>query len=142
MVFNEVTTGAANDLERATDIAREMVMRYGMSDALGPLTFGTKHEGIFLGKALSESRNYSEDVAARIDAEIRRIIDQCYERAKSIIAENQEVLDHISRVLVERETLGGEEFKQMMDELGGAGAPAAPPETPPSTLELQQEGAS
>jgi cell division protease FtsH len=145
LAFNEVTTGAANDLERSTDMAREMVMRYGMSEELGPLTFGTKHENIFLGKALAESRNYSEDVAARIDAEVKRIIDECFERAKKTISNDREILTRISEVLVERETLSGEELKQMMSDFDHeremSSGDSLSPASPQSSLELPQEGA-
>ncbi|MBM3273547.1 MAG: ATP-dependent zinc metalloprotease FtsH, partial [Candidatus Sericytochromatia bacterium] len=87
--FNEITTGASNDLERATEVARRMVTEWGMSEQLGPLTFGKRHEHIFLGRDLGEDRNYSNDVAALIDQEVRRIVESCYDRACTILTEQR-----------------------------------------------------
>ena len=141
IAFGEITTGANNDLERATELAREMVTRFGMSERLGPLTFGNKHQNVFLGKTLAEDRNYSEDIASQIDEEIRRIVNDCYIKAKSIVASNRPWLDHISTTLISQETLERKEFEKLMEDLdaqlgapGAAPAPAAGPQ--PGTLDL------
>jgi cell division protease FtsH len=117
LIFNEVTTGANNDLERATELAREMVTRFGMSDKLGPLTFGNKHHSIFLGKALAEDRNYSEDIASLIDEEVRHIVNECHEKARSILASNRRWMDRVSKTLIEQETLERKGFEQLMNQL-------------------------
>jgi len=114
MVFNEVTTGAHNDLERASDIARRMVTEYGMSDRLGPLTLGRRHGNPFLGRDLMEDRNYSEEVAKAIDEEVRMIMDDCYSRARKILEDNRETMDRIVAVIRERETIEREEFEALM----------------------------
>lgn len=111
---DEITTGARNDIEHATEIAREMVTRFGMSEKLGPLAFGSKHQNIFLGKALAEDRNYSEEIAAVIDEEVRRIVSECHEKATQILDENRAALDRLSKVLIERETLERREFEEIM----------------------------
>ncbi len=115
LVFNDVTTGAQNDLERATAIARQMITEYGMSDRLGPVTLGRKHHQVFLGRDLLEDRNYSEEVAYAIDQEIRRIVDECYERAKEILINEKENLDKMVEVLLEKEILEGEELDALLE---------------------------
>jgi cell division protease FtsH len=114
IVFNEITTGAQNDLERATDIARRMVCEYGMTDNLGPLTLGRHHGPIFLGRGMQEDRNYSEDVARQIDAEIRSIVDGRYQNATDLLTENREILDRISVALLEKETISSEELDRLI----------------------------
>ncbi len=111
IVFGDITTGAANDLEQATKLARAMVTRYGMSEKLGPMTFGEKQELVFLGKEIGEQREYSEKVAQEIDEEVRRIIREAYERAKEILMKNREKLDRLAQALIEKETLEGDELK-------------------------------
>lgn len=111
IVFGDITTGAANDLEQATKLARAMVTRYGMSEKLGPMTFGEKQELVFLGKEIGEQREYSEKVAQEIDEEVRRLIQQAYERAKEIIRTHRDKLDRLAQALMEKETLEGEELK-------------------------------
>jgi cell division protease FtsH len=135
LVFNEIATGAQNDLERATEIARRMICEFGMSDRLGPLTLGRRHGPIFLGRDIAEDRNYSEEVAAKIDQEIRQIIDQCYERATELISANRDKLDRIVVRLLEKETIDAEELTALMSDEGGALAEPAPPPpmTPPSS---------
>jgi len=108
LIFNDVTTGAANDLERATRLARKMVTEYGMSERLGPLTFGRKEELVFLGREISEQRNYSEEVAQAIDEEIRRLISEAHEKAKSILTQHKDTLIRLAKKLMEVETLEGE----------------------------------
>ena len=96
ITFGEITTGAANDFEQATELARRMVTEFGMSDKLGPLTLGAKHGPVFLGRDLVESRNYSDEIAYEIDKEVRRIIDECYGRARQVLVEHKELLDRIA----------------------------------------------
>ncbi len=112
--LHEVSTGAANDLERASDIARKMVRAYGMSEKLGPITFGKQNEMIFLGKELGEERNYSEKTADLIDAEVKRIIEECYSRAKKVLEDQKKVVLEIANVLLEKETLQGKELKEYL----------------------------
>jgi cell division protease FtsH len=114
IVFNEITTGAQNDLERCTDIARRMVCEYGMTENLGPLTLGRRHGPVFLGRDMAEDRNYSEDVAEKIDAEIRSIVDGRYQRATDLLTENREILDRISVALLEKETISSEELDRLI----------------------------
>jgi cell division protease FtsH len=113
LVFGDTTTGASNDLEKATNLARSMVTQYGMSEKLGPLTFGKKEEMIFLGREISEQRNYSDEVAAKIDAEVREIIDRAYARAKEALSTHREVLDRLAALLIEKETIEGDEFEAL-----------------------------
>ncbi len=108
LVFNDITTGAANDLERATKLARKMVTEYGMSERLGPLTFGRKEELVFLGREIGEQRNYSEEVARTIDEEIRRFISEAHEKAKSVLTQHKDTLLRLAKKLMEVETLEGE----------------------------------
>jgi cell division protease FtsH len=104
-VFNRVTTGASNDLERATELARKMVMEYGMSDDLGPMTFGEREEMVFLGRSISEHRNYSETVARKIDAEVRGLISRAHERALELMSSHRDLLEEMANQLMEKETL-------------------------------------
>ena len=111
LVFDDITSGAANDLERVTQLARAMVTRFGMSETLAPMAFG-KNEGlIFLGRDLHEMRDYSEAVAQRIDEEVQKLVRRAYERAKSILTQYRDVLDRVAQALLERETLTREEFE-------------------------------
>jgi len=114
VVFGEMTTGAENDIERATKLARKMVMEYGMSDKLGPLQFGHKEEMVFLGRDLGEQRNYSEAVAVEIDQEVRRLITQAYAKAKEILERYRPQLDAVSQRLIKDETLDGPTFDAML----------------------------
>lgn len=115
LVFNEVTTGAANDLEQVTEMARAMVTRYGMSEKLGPMTYGQKEELVFLGKEIGEQRDYSEAIAQRIDEEVQRIVHTAYQRAMQILAEHREQLDAVAQRLIEVETLDAEEFVAVIE---------------------------
>ncbi len=110
IVFEEATTGASNDLDRATKMARAMVTRYGMSEKLGPLMFGEKDEMVFLGKEIGEQRNYSEEIARQIDREVRRIIENAYNKATKIIQENRAKLEEIAERLLQEETLDRASF--------------------------------
>jgi len=113
-VFNELTTGASNDLEKASDLARKMVMQYGMSDKLGPVTFGDREELVFLGKELGEQKNYSESTAQEIDKEVSKFITSALKTAQKIIKERKEKLQQIAEVLVEKETIERKEFEELM----------------------------
>ena len=115
VVFNEVSTGAQNDLERGTSIVRQMIMEYGMSDELGPITLGRKHEQIFLGRDLARDRDFSEEIAKAIDKEIRRTVDKCYRRAEELIIQNRPKLDAIAEALLEKETLDATEIAALME---------------------------
>ncbi|HZD57191.1 MAG TPA: ATP-dependent zinc metalloprotease FtsH [Anaerolineales bacterium] len=113
VVFDDITSGASNDLERVTRMARAMVTRLGMSDALGPMVYGQKEELIFLGREISEQRDYSEAVAQQIDKEVRRIVNEAYAIAKSIVNEYRDKLDTVAHRLIEVETLTREEFEEI-----------------------------
>ncbi len=115
LVIGDITTGASNDLERVSQMARDMVTEYGMSDALGPITYGKKHGPVFLAKELSEERNYSEEIAEQIDAEVRRIVDECYDRAKEILSNSREALDTLVDALLEHETLNREQVEAIIE---------------------------
>jgi cell division protease FtsH len=105
VVFNRITTGASNDLERATEIARKMIMEYGMSDDLGPMTYGEREEMIFLGRSIAEHRNYSESVARKIDAEVRQVISKSYSRALEVMTVHRDLLDKLAHQLEQQEAL-------------------------------------
>jgi len=115
LVLNEISTGAQNDLERATALARKMVTEYGMSEAIGPLTLGNRQEQVFLGRDIARDRNYSEEVASTIDKEVRRLIETSYERAKKLINGNLEKLHLLAEELIKKETLEGEEVKLLLE---------------------------
>ncbi len=133
VVFNEVTTGAQNDLERCTSIARRMVCDFGMSEELGPLTLGHKSGPVFLGRDINEDRNYSEEVAAKIDVEIRRIVDSSYDHATRLLTEYRDAMDRIVTVLLEKETLSGEELDRIINNEPETPSPTASSEPPAST---------
>jgi cell division protease FtsH len=113
LVFKELSTGAGNDIERASNVARRMVTEFGMSDELGPLALGKKEELVFLGREISEQRNYSDEVAYKIDQEIRRLIDEAYERAEAVLTEHMDKLKAISELLIERETIDADEMEAL-----------------------------
>jgi cell division protease FtsH len=112
--LNTETTGAANDIEVATERARKMVTEWGMSEAMGPLTFGKKEEQIFLGREISQHRDYSEDTAIRIDQEVKRIIHEAYDRAHGILDTNREKLVRLAEALLEYETLNSDEIEAIV----------------------------
>ncbi len=115
LVLNDISTGAQNDLERATAIVRQMIMEYGMSDALGPITLGKKHDQVFLGRDLARDRDYSEEIAKAIDQEIRKTIDTCYQKAQDILEKESSKLELIAQALIEKETLDAEEIKALVE---------------------------
>lgn len=131
LIFDEITTGASNDLERVTKMARNMVTRYGMSERLGPMIYGQKEELVFLGREIGEQRDYSESVAEEIDGEVRRIISEAYEHARRVLNENQDKLELIAQTLLEVETLGREEFVRLMDGVSEEEPQASGKATPP-----------
>jgi len=114
IIFKDITTGAQNDLERATKIARQMVTEYGMSDTIGPMTLGRKEHQVFLGKDISEDRNYSDEIAFQIDKEVENIIDSAYNKAKEILTKNKRRLVKIAKTLLQKETLEGEELNSLL----------------------------
>ncbi len=113
LVLNDISTGASNDIERATKIAREMVTKYGMSEHLGPITFGTGHDEVFLGKDFAQSRNYSEEIASKIDNEIKLIIGEAYTRAEKILVDNMQKLHRVAEALLEKEKIESDEFEEI-----------------------------
>jgi cell division protease FtsH len=115
IVFKDITTGAQNDLERATKLARQMVTEYGMSDSIGPITLGRKEHQIFLGRDISQERDYSEEIANKIDKEVSKIIENAYSRAKDILIKNKRKLKKIACNLMEKETLEGKEIDDLLN---------------------------
>jgi cell division protease FtsH len=117
LVFGDTTTGASNDIEKATDLARRMVTEFGMSDRLGPLSFGKRDELVFLGREIGEQRNYSDEVAKQIDEEVRAIIDHAYERAMEVLVRHRDKLTALAEKLVAEETVDSEEFEKLFSDL-------------------------
>ena len=136
VILEEISTGAQNDLERATDLARKMICEFGMSEVLGPITFGRRQDTqVFLGRDISRDRNYSEEVAYSIDKEVRRLIEEAYEKTEQLLRENVEKLHLIASALIERETLEASELEQLMKdghitEKTNDEPPAEPPAAP------------
>ncbi len=124
LVFNEVTTGASQDLKEATELARKMVMRFGMSDKLGHLTFGRREEQVFLGRDIVEEQNYSDQTAQMIDQEVRNIVDSCYERAKEELVKHKDKLKTLAEKLLDKEVMEVEEVRVLLG-LGNDAPPAA-----------------
>jgi cell division protease FtsH len=116
LVLDDISTGASNDIQRATKIARGMVTHYGMSDELGPMTYGSDEDEVFLGRDFSKSKNYSEEVAAKIDNEMRSIIDKAYYKAENLLKENMDKLHKVAEALLEKETLDAEQFNEIIAE--------------------------
>jgi len=127
LVLNHMTTGAGNDIDKATDLAHRMVCEWGMSEKLGPMTFGKKEEEIFLGRDFTQKVDYSENTAIEIDAEIRRIIQESYQKAKDLLKKNLGLLHKVAEMLLEKEVLDGSEIDAIVREFGGnGGAPLSP----------------
>ncbi|MBM2826392.1 MAG: ATP-dependent metalloprotease FtsH [Dehalococcoidia bacterium] len=116
LLLGETTTGPGNDIERATKLARQMVTEYGMSEKLGPRTFGRREELIFLGREISEQRNYSEKVAEEIDSEVLKLVEDSYAKATGILTANRSRLDHVAQYLIKNETVEGEDLKKLFTE--------------------------
>jgi cell division protease FtsH len=119
IALDDICTGASNDIERVTTIARKMVMEFGMSDYLGPMTFGSSNSEVFLGRDLGRSRDFSEEVAAAIDKEVRSIVERAFERSCKILEEHREILDATAKTLLEKETINGEEFEKLFNKIEG-----------------------
>ncbi len=115
IVFNEITAGASNDLETATDLARRMITKFGMNETLGPVTFGRRPHQVFLGRDIVEDRNYSEDIANKIDREVRTLIEACYDKAKDLLITHRVKLEEIANILLEKEVLEGFELDKILD---------------------------
>jgi cell division protease FtsH len=140
--MNSITTGAGNDLERATDLARRMVCEWGMSDAMGPLTFGKKEEQIFLGREIAQHQDYSEDSALRIDQEVKRFVTDNYARAQTVLSEHKEKILDMAEALLTRETLDADQVRRLaaglpLDEY--VPAAGAPPSAPPREVRPSKE---
>jgi cell division protease FtsH len=128
--LGHITTGAGNDIERATEIARNMVCEWGMSE-LGPLAFGKKDEAIFLGREITQHRDYSEDTAIQIDKEVKRIVSEGYDKARAVLNNNKEMLERIALALLEREVIDGSEVRLLMENKPLPEKPRTPPPQPP-----------
>jgi cell division protease FtsH len=115
IVFSEITTGASNDLEKVTETAKQMVMRFGMSERLGPRVFGHDRSLPFLGREFSSEPDYSDEIAREIDDEIRRVVEEAHQRAKDIITENRDAIERLSKILLEYETIDAEQFVALLD---------------------------
>ena len=116
LVFDDITTGASQDIKQATKLAREMVTKYGMSDNIGLICYADDEEEVFIGRDLAHAKNYSEGIASAIDVEVKRIIDESYDKAKSMIAEYRDVLDRCAALLLEKEKITRDEFEALFDE--------------------------
>jgi cell division protease FtsH len=138
LLEGEATTGPSNDLMKATNIARNMVTQWGMSERLGPRTFGHKQELVFLGREIAEQRNYSEKVAEEIDEEVRRLVDHAYQTARNLLIENRDRLDKLVKILLDKETIEGDDLKRILDGLD-IDEPPAPESATPLPVEEPQE---
>jgi cell division protease FtsH len=147
VVFGEITTGASNDLEKVTTSAKQMVMRFGMSEKLGPRVFGHDHGQPFLGREFSAEPDYSDEIAREIDLEIRRIVESAHQQARDILGNHREQLERISEILLKRETIEADQFVALLDgraeeEVFGSAAPPPPPlPTPPTSGSERTAGA-
>jgi cell division protease FtsH len=135
LVFHEVTTGAANDLEKVTHTAKQMIMRFGMSEKLGPRVLGRNHDMPFLGREMGNEPDYSEEIAREIDDEIRRVIEDAHELAIRVLQEHMSELNQLSAILIERETIDKDQFERLLageseDEIFAEETPAETPEQP------------
>ncbi len=116
--LDDISTGASNDMQRATAIARDMVTKYGMSEKLGPMTFGSPHDEVFIGRDYAQqAKNYSEKTASEIDEEISAIIQKCYEKCEKLLSDNIEKLRLIANTLLEKEKIDGEEFEKLFEDV-------------------------
>jgi len=130
LILDDISTGASNDLERATAIAKAMVTRYGFSETIGPIVYGSDPNEVFLGRDIAQNRNFSEETASRIDREIRKVIEDAYARCESILKEHTDKLHRISEVLLEYDKVDGETFKKLMEETEQVEQLTAPEEAP------------
>ena len=144
LVFHEITTGAANDLEKVTSTAKQMIMRFGMSEKLGPRTLGRNHDLPFLGRDMSAEPDYSDEIAREIDDEIRRIVEEAHERARQVLTEHMDDLHRISQILIERETIDKDEFERLLagePEESVFAEPIPPPPEPEPSKEPERKPA-
>ena len=116
LIFDDITTGASEDIRRATSIAKAMVTKYGMSANMGMVTYGDDQDEVFIGRDLAHSRGFSETTAAAIDREVKEIIDDCYVKAKASIQEHSYVLEHCAQLLLEKEKINRDEFEALFEE--------------------------
>jgi cell division protease FtsH len=128
LVFHEVTTGAANDLEKVTHTAKQMIMRFGMSEKLGPRVLGRNHDMPFLGREMGSEPDYSDEIAREIDDEIRRVIEESHDTAARVLREHMEELHRLSSILIERETIDKDQFERLL--AGEDESTVFPPEAP------------
>jgi cell division protease FtsH len=135
--MNQMTTGASNDFERATELARQMVTQWGMTDSLGPMVYGENEGEVFLGRSVTTHKNMSEATMQKVDAEVRRIIDQQYALARKLIEENKDKIEAMTQALLEWETIDSDQIKDIME-----GRPPRPPKPPQSTVEKTVDEAS
>jgi cell division protease FtsH len=142
LTFSQISTGAANDIEQATEMARKMVCEWGMSDSLGPLTYGKKEEAIFLGKEFNRHQDYSEATALKIDAEIKRIVTEQYHRAQKMLTDKGQILVRVAEALLEHEVLDGSQLRQLIN--GETLEPRKPVSTtkPPREVKVDEERAT
>jgi len=136
LVFHDVTTGSGNDIERATDLARRMVCVWGMSEKLGPLTYGKKEEQIFLGREIAQHRDFSEATAIQIDDEVKRIVSENHDRVRQLLATNREKLTLLAETLLERESLDTDEIDALVN---GRSIDPAPSSAAPAPLHIDAE---
>ena len=122
LFLDDISTGASNDIQRASAMARKMVTVYGMSEKLGPVSFDSGHDEVFIGRSMAQAKTYSEEVAAQIDAEVKAIIDTGYRRCQQVLGEHRQQLVQVADYLLEHERMSGEEFARVM------GEPKATPE--------------
>ena len=116
LIFDDITTGASQDIKQATQTARDMVTKYGFSDKLGLINYDTDSDEVFIGRDLAHTRPYGEDIASLIDEEVKRIVDECYAKAKKLISENMDVLHRSSELLLEKEKISREEFESLFED--------------------------
>ena len=137
LTMDDISTGASNDIERATSIAKNMVVKYGMSDKLGPMTFGSSNSEVFIGRDYGRTQDYSENVAAQIDEEIKKIIDGAYERCTKLLEENMDKLKVVAEELLEKETIDAKRFEELFT--GKVEEPCEIVETEPEKEEKTEE---
>ena len=150
IVFNRISTGASNDIKKATDLAQQMIRSWGMSDALGPLSFAKDEEQVFLGREIAQHRDYSEETARKIDEEVNDLVMRAYARAKSVLTEHQDVLHKLAEALLEKETIMGAELDVLIRQVRpdidlpekpvDKEVPTEPPQTPPQAANATQTG--
>jgi cell division protease FtsH len=142
LIFQSRTTGASNDIDRATQLARRMVCEWGMSDTMGPLTFGKREEQIFLGREISQHRDYSEQTAITIDQEVRHIIEENYQRAYQLLNDNMEILHAMAQALLEKETIDIKDINQILADLKPELIPASADAARPEPAEMLDAAAA